>query len=108
MPSAPPNCFIASVKPGFVYIMASRLNGTIYTGVTIDLVKRAWEHREGVVPGFTRRYGCKLLVWYEAHDDLQSARQRELQIKKWKRDWKLKLIERDNPDWLDLYPTLLG
>jgi len=95
------------MKPGFVYIMASRLNGTIYVGVTSDLVKRGWEHRKGLSPGFTREHGCTLLVWYEAHADLQDARQRERRIKKWKRAWKLRLIEQDNPDWLDRYPTLL-
>jgi putative endonuclease len=95
------------VTAGYVYIMASRLNGTIYTGVTSDLLKRCWEHREGLSPGFTRERRCKLLVWFEAHDCLQAARQRELQIKRWKREWKLRLIERDNPDWLDLYPGLL-
>ena len=98
---------VTAVKPGFVYIMASRLNGTIYTGVTSNLIQRAWEHREGLSPGFSRQHGCKLLVWFEAHEDLQDARYRELQIKKWKREWKLKLIERENPDWLDLYSTLL-
>ena len=87
--------------------MASRLNGTIYTGVTSNLVQRAWQHRHGLLGDFTRRYGCKLLVWYEVHDDLQDARLRELQIKKWKRSWKLQLIEQKNPDWLDLLPSLL-
>ena len=67
---------------------------------------RAYQHRNGLVDGFTREHGCTLLVWFEAHDDLQEARRRESQIKKWKRDWKLKLIERGNPDWLDLYPSL--
>jgi putative endonuclease len=94
------------MKAGFVYIMASRLNGTIYLGVTSDLIQRAF--RNGLTDGFTRRHGCKLLVWFECHDDLQDARLREPQIKKWKRDWKLKLIERGNPDWVDLYPTLLS
>ncbi|HUE80167.1 MAG TPA: GIY-YIG nuclease family protein [Sphingomicrobium sp.] len=94
------------VKPGFVYIIASRVNGTIYTGVTSDLVQRVSHHRQGLSPGFARKHGCKLLVWFEGHEDLQDARYRELQIKKWKRDWKLKLIERENPDWLDLYATL--
>ena len=94
------------MKAGFVYIMASRLNGTIYLGVTSDLIQRAF--RNGLTDGFTRRHGCKLLVWFGCHDDLQDARLRELQIKKWKRDWKLKLIERGNPDWVDLYPTLLS
>ena len=94
------------MKSGFVYIMANRKNGTIYIGVTSDLVKRVWEHREGVVPGFTKRYACKLLVWYEAHDDLQEARRRELKMKEWKRAWKIRLIEETNLDWEDLYPTL--
>ena len=87
--------------------MASGRNGTLYIGVTSDLVQRAWEHREGLIAGFTRKHGCKLLVWYEAYDDLQEARLRELQVKKWKRQWKLSTIELMNPDWNDLYPTLL-
>jgi len=94
------------VKAGCVYIMANRKNGAIYIGVTSDLVKRVWEHREGVVAGFTRKYGCKLLVWYEAYDDLQEARRRELQMKGWKRAWKIRLIEERNLDWDDLWPTL--
>lgn len=96
------------MKPGFVYIMASRLNGTLYLGVTSDLPGRAYQHRNGLVDGFSKQHGCELLVWFEAHDDVQDARLRELQMKKWKRDWKLRLIERENPDWLDLYPTLFG
>ena len=95
------------MKGGYVYIMASERNGTLYIGVTSDLVKRAWEHRESLVAGFTRKYGCKLLVWYEVHSDLQEARVRELQMKKWKRQWKLSSIELMNPDWQDLYPKLL-
>jgi putative endonuclease len=94
------------MKSGFVYIMANRKNGTIYIGVTSDLVKRVWEHKNAVVPGFTKRYGCKLLVWFEAHEDLQQARQRELQMKEWNRAWKIRLIEEANLDWDDLYPTL--
>jgi putative endonuclease len=94
------------MKAGYVYIMANRKNGTIYIGVTSDLVKRVWEHKNGVVPGFTKKYGCKLLVWYEAHEDLQQARQRELQMKEWQRKWKIRLIEEANLDWNDLYPTL--
>jgi len=94
------------MKAGYVSIMASSRNGTLYIGVTSDLVKRAWGHRNGVIAGFTRKYGCKLLVWYEVHDDLQQARLRELQMKKWKRLWKLSEIEQMNPDWQDLYPTL--
>jgi len=94
------------MKPGYVYIVASGKNGTIYIGVTSDLAKRVWEHREGFVLGFTKRYGCKLLVWYEAFDDIQEARQRELQMKEWQRKWKIRLIEEQNVDWADLYPTL--
>jgi putative endonuclease len=94
------------VKSGFVYIMASAKNGTIYIGVTRDLAKRVWEHKNGVVPGFTKKYGCNLLVWFEAFEDLEQARLRELQMKEWKRAWKIKLIEEANLDWNDLYPTL--
>ncbi len=96
------------MKSGFVYMMTNRKNGIVYTGVTSDLMKRVWEHREGVVPGFTKKYGCKLLVWYEAHDDLQEARRRELQIKEWKRAWKIKRIEEQNLDWNDLYLSLFA
>ena len=95
------------MKSGYVYIMASARNGTLYIGVTSDLIKRVWDHRNGVVPGFTRKYGCKTLVWYDVYEDLQEARHRELQMKNWKRLWKLSEIERMNPDWHDLYPTLM-
>jgi putative endonuclease len=95
------------MKPGFVYIMASGRNGTIYIGSTAGLEQRVCQHRNGLVKGFTKDHGCKLLVWYEAHDDLQDARQRELQVKKWKRQWKLSMIEAMNPEWADLYPTLI-
>ena len=94
------------MKAGYVYIMANRKNGTIYTGVTSDLAGRVYQHREGLVPGFTKQYGCKLLVWFEVVDDLQSARQRELQMKEWKRSWKIRLIEETNLERTDLYPTL--
>jgi len=93
-------------RAGYVYIMASGRNGTIYIGVTSDLPKRAWEHRAGVVAGFTREYGCKSLVWYEVHDSIEGARQRELQMKEWKRAWKVKEIEGVNPNWADLFDTL--
>ena len=86
--------------------MANRKNGTIYIGVTSDLIARVYQHREGLVPGFTKRYGCKLLVYYEAYDDLQDARLRELQMKEWKRSWKIRLIEEKNLEWDDLYPPL--
>ena len=87
--------------------MTSGRNGTLYIGATSDLAKRAWEHRNGIVSGFTKQHGCKLLVWYEAHDDLQDARLRELQMKKWKRLWKISTIEIINPEWRDLYSTLV-
>ncbi len=89
-----------------VYIMASRRNGTLYVGVTSDLARRAYEHREGLLPGFTRQYGCKLLVWYEAYDRMTEAIDREKQIKAGSRKRKLALIEAMNPDWNDLYPGL--
>jgi putative endonuclease len=95
------------MKAGYVYMMANRKNGTIYIGVTSDIVKRVWEHRNGLVRGFTKRYGCKILVWYEAHEDLQEARRRELQMKEWNRAWKIRLIEQGNLDWRDLYPTIV-
>jgi putative endonuclease len=94
-------------RPGYVYIMASGRNGTIYVGVTSDLVRRAYQHRTGMIAGFTRQHGCGLLVWYEAYDDIQDAREKERRMKKWNRQWKLTDIERMNPAWKDLYPTLL-
>ncbi|MBY4635712.1 GIY-YIG nuclease family protein [Sphingopyxis sp. XHP0097] len=86
--------------------MASGRNGTTYLGVTSDLLKRVWQHRNEVVDSFTKKYGCMRLVWYQAFDDIQQARQRELQMKKWKRAWKVELIERENPQWLDLFDSL--
>ena len=94
-------------KRGYVYIMASKPNGTLYIGVTSDLLKRVWEHREDVIDGFTRRYGCKLLVWFEVHDRIENAIQREKQMKEWRRAWKVRRIVETNPDWQDLYPTLV-
>ena len=95
-----------TTKAGFVYLMASARNGTLYLGVTSDLAARAYQHRNGLIDGFTRENGCKTLVWYEHYDDLQEARRRELQMKKWKRSWKIELIERANPQWLDLFDRL--
>ena len=95
------------MKAGYAYIVASGRSGTIYTGVTADLVGRAWQHRTGAVDGFTKEHGCTRLVWFEAHDDLQEARQRELRVKKWNRIWKLRLIEERNPMWADLFDTLV-
>ena len=92
----------------FTYIVASRRNGTLYTGSTEDLIKRIAEHRDKLRPGFTSRYGVALLVWYEVHETRDAAFVRERQIKEWKRIWKLELIERKNPVWADLFPTLLG
>lgn len=94
-------------KSGFVYIMASQRNGTLYIGVTSDLVLRVWQHKQGEIPGFTQRYGCKILVWFQAFDDLDAARHRELQMKEWQRRWKLEAIETLNPDWRDLYFDLV-
>ena len=91
----------------YVYMLASGRNGTLYTGSTDDLEQRIWEHKEKVYKGFTARYGVDRLVWYEVHDSRESAFIRERQIKNWKRAWKLKRIEAMNPDWEDLYETLL-
>jgi putative endonuclease len=86
--------------------MASSRNGTLYTGATSDLAARAYQHRNGLIEGFTKEHGCTLLVWFEGHGDIEAARRREPQMKKWKRAWKIELIERDNPQWKDLYETL--
>jgi len=86
----------------FVYILASKRNGTLYTGMTDDPARRMWEHQTGVFPGFTKKYGVKTLVWAEVHETRESAFVRERQIKKWERKWKLQLIEDLNPDWRDL------
>ncbi len=86
----------------WVYIMASGKNGTLYVGATDDLVRRSWEHRAGVVPGFTQKYGVKALVWFEEHATRESTLLRERQMKKWKRAWRCRLIERANPAWRDL------
>jgi putative endonuclease len=90
-----------------VYIVASKRNGTLYTGVTSDLPPRIQLHREGQVPGFTQEYGCKTLVWYEQHSYMREAIKREKQIKRWLRKWKLELIEEMNPTWRDLYLDLI-
>ena len=90
-----------------VYILASQRNGTLYVGVTSDLIKRIWEHKNDVVEGFTKRYAVHSLVWYELHETMISAITREKAIKEWKRKWKLDLIERSNSQWRDLYDDLL-
>jgi len=87
----------------YVYILASKRNGTLYIGSTDDLSKRTWEHREGLRAGFTKKYGVHLLVWHQAFDTREGAFRRERQMKKWNRAWKIELIERSNPGWHDLY-----
>jgi putative endonuclease len=91
---------------GWVYFMSNRPNGTLYAGVTDDLARRAWEHREGVIGGFTKRYGLKRLVYYERYDDIRDARQREQNLKHYPRAWKVRLILVNNPNWDDLYDRL--
>jgi putative endonuclease len=92
----------------FVYILASQRNGTLYTGVTNDVIRRAWQHKENVVEGFTKKYGVHILVWFETHEDINVAIAREKQIKGWNRAWKIKMIEKANPQWRDLYEKLVG
>jgi len=94
-------------KQPCVYILASRRNGTLYVGVTSDLAKRIWEHKSDVVKGFTERYRVHTLVWFEQRDTMESAIAREKAIKEWKRRWKLELIERQNPEWRDLYAEIV-
>jgi putative endonuclease len=93
-------------KQPCVYLMASRRNGTLYVGVTLDLMKRAWEHKNGAVEGFTKRYSIHKLVWYEVHESMESAIAREKAIKAWNRKWKLELVEKANPEWDDFYAML--
>lgn len=94
------------MKQPCVYLLASQRNGTLYVGVTSNLVQRVWQHKEGVADGFTKRYGVKSLVWYEVHESMESAIAREKAIKEWQRAWKLTLIEKMNPDWADLYSSV--
>ena len=89
-----------------VYMIANKRNGTIYTGVTSDLPKRVWQHRDGTIDGFTKRYGCKTLVWFEMHDTMEAAILREKQIKAGSRKAKLRLIEGMNPEWRDLFAEI--
>ena len=90
----------------FVYLLAGRRNGTLYVGVTNDLIKRVGQHKQGLVDGFTKKYGVKMLVWYELTESIESAVLREKQIKKWNRDWKIELIRASNPQWRDLYEEI--
>jgi putative endonuclease len=91
----------------FVYLLASRINGTLYVGVTNDLARRVWQHREGIGGAFTKKYRVHRLVWFEVHADIGAAITREKQIKKWNRAWKIQMIEQLNPRWDDLYETLV-
>ena len=95
------------MKQPCVYLLASHKNGTLYTGVTSNLVQRIWQHKNDQTDGFAKRYGVHLLVWYEMHDAMESAIAREKAIKEWKRAWKLELIEATNPQWLDLYDGIV-
>ena len=90
-----------------VYILASQRNGTLYVGITSDLVKRIWEHKSDAVDGFTKKYGAHILAYYELHADMSAAITREKQIKKWNRAWKIELIESTNPEWRDLWEEIL-
>ena len=98
---------MARTKQPCVYILASKRNGTLYVGVTSDLVKRGWEHRTSTVEGFTKRYGVHALVYYEMHEDMISAITREKQLKKWRRAWKVRLIEERNPEWRDFWQEIV-
>ena len=95
------------MKQPAVYILASQRNGTLYIGVTSDLIKRVWEHKNDVVEGFTKKYRVHRLVYFELHDDMENAIIREKRLKKWNRAWKLRLIEEMNRDWNDLYGSIL-
>jgi putative endonuclease len=92
----------------FVYILASQRNGTLYVGVTNDVMRRTYEHKNDLIEGFTKKYGIHILVWYEAHCDINTAITREKRLKRWNREWKLKLIEQNNSGWNDLYDRMMG
>jgi len=96
------------MKQFYVYIMVSRRNGTLYTGLTSNLIKRVYQHKNGLAEGFTKKFGVHFLIWYEIHQTADTAFMREKQIKKWNRSWTLELIEKDNPEWLDLYSGLVN
>ncbi|MDP2849603.1 MAG: GIY-YIG nuclease family protein [Sulfuricurvum sp.] len=95
------------MKKGFVYIMSNKKDGVLYIGVTSDIVKRVYEHKNGFVDGFTKQYYLKNLVYYEVYDDIEEAIKREKQLKNWHREWKIELINKQNPDWEDLYESIL-
>ncbi len=97
---------MSRIRQPAVYLLANQQNGTLYTGVTSNLMQRIWQHKNKSADGFTRRYGIDNLVWYELHETMTTAIAREKAIKEWQREWKLRLIEMSNPDWRDLYPEL--
>lgn len=94
------------MKQSCVYMLASKKDGALYIGVTSNIVKRIWEHKNNVVKGFTQKYNVHNLVWFELHENMDTAISYEKILKKWQRDWKIKLIEKDNPEWLDLYSSI--
>ncbi len=96
------------MKQPAVYILASKRNGTLYIGVTSNLIKRIWEHKNGLIEGFTKQYQVHLLVYFEFHQEMTDAIVREKRIKKWKRAWKIRIIEEQNPEWEDLWPQIMG
>ena len=109
MPGSSPGKALARVegdKHYYVYILASKRNGTLYIGLTNDVIRRSWEHKEKCVPGFTRKYDIDRLVYFEQYDGILIAKQREANLKHWPRKWKLELIEKQNPDWNDLYEEI--
>jgi len=93
-------------KPSYVYMLASRPYGTLYIGVTSDLIKRIWQHKEASIASFTKTHDVKHLVWYEIHTEIRAAITREKQLKRWNRDWKINLIQTNNPEWLDLFADI--
>lgn len=94
------------MKQPCVYILAGKQNGTLYIGVTSDVIKRVWEHKNDLVEGFTKQYGVHMLVYIEMHESMEAAIKREKQLKEWRREWKLELIEKENPEWKDLYDEI--
>ena len=96
------------MNPGWVYIVTNKPKGVLYVGVTSDWEGRVWEHRNGVYPGFTSRYNCSRLVWYEDYDDITDAIHREKRLKTWNRAWKIRLVEDMNPGWSDLFETIMS
>jgi len=95
------------MKPYYIYILASKKNGTLYIGVTTDLIRRVWQHKNDSHEGFTKKYRVHRLVWFDETPDIEAAILREKQMKKWRRQWKIELIEKENPQWNDLYEDLI-